>query len=451
MPEPLPGQDAVFVESVEISSLFGKYEYRLPKDGGGLNPRLFILYGDNGTGKTTILFLLHHLLSRSTKRGHKSAIARVPFKFVNVNFSNGNSLRVERSDPSSRDFTFRICRGQTTVIKRLYVANSFGIIPPMEAKGDVQAEENLNNVYDQLIGLQSYTLTDDRQLDSDQLADEYLQMTEGREDEKKGIQVMPYRRLGLDSALSDSHLASAIQRAGQWADAQFRSDTSSGTTNVNAIYLDLLNRIGSGKQKEQSNSPDQIRSALVTKVNRLEDRIEQHVKFGLEPPLPTDHFRERIWSMADRDIELAAHVLEPYFDGVDARLKAQQTTVHTIYSFLSTLNQYYRDKKVLFHAESGFMVQYESGDHLPTRSLSSGERQLLTIFCNVMAARANPCLFMVDEPEISLNIKWQRRLVDSLLECTLNSGIQLAMASHSFELLSAHSEDVVTLNQGGGM
>lgn len=448
-PDKLTMHDNVFIESVAISGLFGKYGYRLPEKRGPLDPRLFILYGDNGSGKTTILFLLHHLLSQATDRGHKSAIARIPFENVTVNLSNGNSLRARREDVARSDFRLEVLSGTEVVAGRLYEPSDDGLIPVAKSKRDKHEENELTRTYGQLIGLRSYTLTDDRQLDSDQLADAYEKEAEAS-GEQDGIWLSPYRRLGLDTALSDSQLAAAIERADEWAANQFRADTNSGTTNVNSIYLDLLRRISDEKNKEGRSTPEQLRGALVRKVLYLEKKMQRHVEFGLEPDLPSRALLEQINSVTDRDVELAAHVLDPYLDGVKARLDAQQNTVHAISSFIDTLNQYYQGKSIHFDARTGFIVIDEEGEFMSTQVLSSGERQLLTIFCNVIAARKSPCIFMIDEPEISLNIKWQRRLVASLLECTLNSGIQLGMASHSFELLSEHSENVVSLRQDEG-
>jgi predicted ATPase len=54
-------------------------------------------------------------------------------------------------------------------------------------------------------------------------------------------------------------------------------------------------------------------------------------------------------------------------------------------------------------------------------------------------------VFIIDEPELSLNVKWQRRLVQSLLDCTEGASVQFLMASHSMELLARHRSHVVPL------
>ncbi|HAV1455310.1 TPA: ATP-binding protein, partial [Enterobacter hormaechei subsp. steigerwaltii] len=54
-------------------------------------------------------------------------------------------------------------------------------------------------------------------------------------------------------------------------------------------------------------------------------------------------------------------------------------------------------------------------------------------------------IFMIDEPEISLNIKWQRIIINSLLDITDGANIQFIFASHSLEIISQHRHRVVKL------
>jgi energy-coupling factor transporter ATP-binding protein EcfA2 len=77
--------------------------------------------------------------------------------------------------------------------------------------------------------------------------------------------------------------------------------------------------------------------------------------------------------------------------------------------------------------------------------LSSGEKQLLLLLCDTIAAREQPSIFIIDEPEISLNVKWQRRLITLLQDCIKGSRVQFFLATHSLELLTGHKEFVVKL------
>ena len=68
----------------------------------------------------------------------------------------------------------------------------------------------------------------------------------------------------------------------------------------------------------------------------------------------------------------------------------------------------------------------------------------MLLCCNTLVARERSSLFLIDEPELSLNIKWQRKLVDSLLGLAVNRNIQFMLATHS-ELLAPHEQSVLEL------
>jgi energy-coupling factor transporter ATP-binding protein EcfA2 len=84
------------IERITIRGLFGAYDYTLEKSEGVALGDTVILYGDNGSGKTTILRLVFHMLSAANNRGHRHAIARTPFKSFGIEMSNGVLLRAER-------------------------------------------------------------------------------------------------------------------------------------------------------------------------------------------------------------------------------------------------------------------------------------------------------------------------------------------------------------------
>src|SRR3989338_4384843 len=88
----------IYITCIDIKNLFGQYNYHLkiPRYGNNNISKIGIIYGDNGTGKTTILNLLFHLLSTGRKHGHRSAIAKIPFSCFVVTFSNGTKLSAFR-------------------------------------------------------------------------------------------------------------------------------------------------------------------------------------------------------------------------------------------------------------------------------------------------------------------------------------------------------------------
>ena len=58
-------------------------------------------------------------------------------------------------------------------------------------------------------------------------------------------------------------------------------------------------------------------------------------------------------------------------------------------------------------------------------------------------------IIIIDEPEISLNVKWQRSLVQTLLDCVEGRAVQFILATHSIELLTHHKDHVLQLLPDG--
>lgn len=94
-----------------------------------------------------------------------------------------------------------------------------------------------------------------------------------------------------------------------------------------------------------------------------------------------------------------------------------------IEDFLRIMNDFIKnsdDGKILEISPEGrlyFKTKY-SGDKIAIEHLSSGEKQLITFFANLIFNVKNDSsgIFVVDEPEISLHLSWQKVFVDKALE-----------------------------------
>jgi ABC-type glutathione transport system ATPase component len=69
------------------------------------------------------------------------------------------------------------------------------------------------------------------------------------------------------------------------------------------------------------------------------------------------------------------------------------------------------------------------GETLVPYQLSSGEKQMLAILLTVLVEDNQPYVLFMDEPEVSLHIEWQKRLIDLCLE--LNPNVQVILTTHS--------------------
>ena len=69
------------------------------------------------------------------------------------------------------------------------------------------------------------------------------------------------------------------------------------------------------------------------------------------------------------------------------------------------------------------------GEVLVPYQLSSGEKQMLAILLTVLVEDDQHYVLFMDEPEVSLHIEWQKRLIDLCLE--LNPHVQIILTTHS--------------------
>ncbi|MDR0729998.1 MAG: ATP-binding protein [Prevotellaceae bacterium] len=105
------------------------------------------------------------------------------------------------------------------------------------------------------------------------------------------------------------------------------------------------------------------------------------------------------------------------------RIDHLQQWVATVNSFFATTQ-----KTLVMEGHEVFFKQ-ANGTSLGLDSLSSGEKKLLIILIKALVQDERPSILLMDEPEMSLDIDWQYRLVDAIR--TINPACQLIIATHS--------------------
>ena len=82
------------------------------------------------------------------------------------------------------------------------------------------------------------------------------------------------------------------------------------------------------------------------------------------------------------------------------------------------------------------------GETLQPYQLSSGEKQMLAILLTVLVEDNRPYVLFMDEPEVSLHVDWQQRLIDLILD--LNPNVQIILTTHSPAVIMNGWADRVT-------
>ncbi len=85
---------------------------------------------------------------------------------------------------------------------------------------------------------------------------------------------------------------------------------------------------------------------------------------------------------------------------------------------------------------------YQDDELLLPHQLSSGEKQMLVILLTALVQDKQHCVLFMDEPEASLHIEWQQKLIAMIRE--LNPNAQVILTTHSPAVIMEGWLDAVT-------
>lgn len=95
-------------------------------------------------------------------------------------------------------------------------------------------------------------------------------------------------------------------------------------------------------------------------------------------------------------------------------------------------------KKDLYYHE-------DDPNNIDVRDLSSGEKQLIILLAETLIRERRPYIYIADEPELSLHIDWQEKLVPVILE--ISPQAQIFFATHSPDIVNKYGENVFSMEE----
>ena len=133
----------------------------------------------------------------------------------------------------------------------------------------------------------------------------------------------------------------------------------------------------------------------------------------------------------------------------DASTEKQAEMKARIEDFRSVINGLFQETEKHIEIEGNKFNIVSKGQILPIDALSSGEKQILLIMLRVFLLEGKESYVLLDEPENSLDISWQYKLIDTLTK--LNPNAQFFITTHSPSIFGAgwgdkiiYMEDVTT-------
>lgn len=428
------------IKEIKTEKLFGFYNYDIPSTKSDIS-KLLIIYGDNGSGKTTLLRIIFYLFSIRDKSGFKSKLAKIKFKSICIKLENDIEIGAIRDDINSFSYNYYIKTENGAKKSVLLKANDEGDIKiPNQSKED---QETYNFIINYLKELKIHTsyLSDDRKIHNSITSkvgeDDFINL------DLTSLKVSDYEnyKRKIDNK-NNSTIKPAIEKLLNWIQNKAIVGSRIGEKASQIIFSDLINNyINLANSENVAKSKNEI----ISELDEIERKIPSYAKLGLIENFETKSLRASIKkAKTNEQLKYLSSIITPFLEGMDAKLKAIEKVEQIVNLLISIINDYFSHKQISFNLTSGFTLT-QAGIPIDFDWLSSGEKQLLLLLINIISSSDEATVFIIDEPEISLNIKWQRKLIPTLLAFSQDKNIQFIIATHSLELLSANRTNVSKL------
>lgn len=140
--------------------------------------------------------------------------------------------------------------------------------------------------------------------------------------------------------------------------------------------------------------------------------------------------------------------LSVYLNDLDKKLSIFDSLVEKLDLFTGILNERrFTFKKIQIDREKGFYFKTDKGKELELNQLSSGEQHEVVILYELIFKATQNTLVLIDEPEISLHITWQKEFLNDLLRIIKIQNIQVIIATHAPSIINDRWDLVYNLEK----
>lgn len=377
-----------------------------------LNRDTNIVFGLNGSGKTSLLKLLHSAMSNET-----AILRNVPFTtaqvtIYSIKWEKVFTKSITKPEPS-RPVRRRARRATRRVSRRVVPSH-------VESEQQVVLIEEPHDV-DELKW--RCTAAIPRQAHSASWAHQYLPTTRlhiGAAPDSSYLRAFAGSPWLTEDRL-DSFFAKSVERLWRDYSAKMLGAVSAAQEQgLASILRTVLSTKSTTRRRRKTALPPKVA------YERVQEFLQrQHSKsiLGTLPAFTRRYDADRTLQDVVRDI-----------DSVEDKIKAAMASRSKLQELIAHM---FKGNKELQLTDDSIDVCARSGDKIGLVSLSSGEKHLLQIF--VLALLAEDNSMMIDEPELSMHVDWQKSLIHSLR--ALNGAAQLILATHSPEILADVPDD----------
>lgn len=436
------------IKRIFAQGIIGRYDYDINFMAGDSGMKA--IYSENGHGKTNLLKLISYITS-----GEDDGLRRVfsiLFKGVEIYSSNGRIALYREGH--------KLCKVVVYNKKEnVYLSYVMSVGDISSGPGQVMDDEIINK-YKEIsacinrVAGNSVFLGTNRLNNIDSSAPFISRIRR-----RPGIRNVSADALEEDSSgvIVDAALYELNNSLIQ--NAQRAAIMSKGRRGVySQITESMLDKSKATRRNIKSSQAKKEILEKIRDIDRIKEPVDKYKLINLEE---FNSINETIDKARRNDGQFRNlyYILMPYFDSLEDRINDLIPAAELIESFIDSINTLFSGKEIRYSIRRGFEIfatdiseSFEDNgggrEDIKPSMLSSGEKHLIFLLSKVIvSATREDSLLIIDEPEISLGIQWQRLLVDYIKDCTDGSNLQIIMATHSPLILSDYNDIDVTISK----
>lgn len=393
------------------------------------NESVSVIYGPNGCGKTSFLKILHGVLAQEESALIQNTVSKV-ILVVEIN-NEIEELSVERDGDG--DYVWdSILESRLSETSSLSLGVDRGITSQA-----IKADPGFIMDFFRHPRRRAYL---SREYPLSQIGEElsmYLRQSQIRLRNRQSAIHYDKRHLYLQNIKIDNIQELLIER--------YRIARLMASRKIQSALFDTLSIAISLDERPQEKQV--LPEDFETRLRENNARIREALDDGSE-----NQFKDTVIEILDSIAigdgvdKIKNHpILSQLFLNIIEELEMEKLILSSINLLVETFNKYLiEDKKLVVTGREAF-IEVNSDTH-SVNELSSGERHILTFLSLVLFEGESRNFLIIDEPEISLNIAWQRELMGLFKDLVPNT--QIIVASHSPALVKNNQNYLTELVVG---
>ena len=411
------------LKKIVYKKLFGVFDYEINLKEDGVT----IITGPNGFGKSTIL---------------KSIDAFYSFNIIFFNrldYEKISFFSVEGKEPISIEK-----KGEEIIINELKI--------------------NVNDLQNEILRKfrrpYYYRIDESRWIDrrtdeiisEDDIIQSYIQNS--YMDDEIGIQSIEF--LSLREKFKDYSGETKFIKEQRLLRERFYGRVEKKTVNVidelPKQFKEKINRVSSIYSSEANNLDSSYPNRLFeTKNGITKEEYTKYLKYMNEKFEKLNKYNIsdiKILGKQVKFLEEHSKALKVYFNDFEKKYKVFEELIEQLDLFTDIINSRLKFKDIRISRDEGIVVhKSKTNEQLRLDQLSSGEKQEIILFYELIFESDKNIHLLIDEPEISLHIEWQLRFMDDLLRIAEKKKFKVTVATHSPQIINNHWDIQIDLGE----